>query len=69
MPEERTTPEDLHACRKLLAALEGLPEVVEATSYDYPAFKVGRSGLPSRSWHQRTVDHGMSSGCLPGRLL
>jgi hypothetical protein len=33
------------AYRKLLAALDGLPEVVEATSYGYPSFKVGKKFL------------------------
>ncbi len=38
-------PEGQGARRKLLAALDGLPEVVEATSYGYPAFKVGKKFL------------------------
>jgi hypothetical protein len=38
-------PQDRAARRKLLAALEGLPEIVEATSYGYPAFKVGKKFL------------------------
>jgi hypothetical protein len=37
-------PEDF-APRKLLAALEGLPDVTEGTSYGYPAFKVGKKFL------------------------
>ncbi len=31
--------------RKLLAALEGLPEISEATFYGYPSFKVGKKFL------------------------
>jgi hypothetical protein len=45
MPEDRIIPEDRAARSKLLAALEGLPEVLEATSYGYPAFKVGKKFL------------------------
>ena len=36
---------ELAARRKLLAALDGLPEVTEGTSYGYPAFKVGKKFL------------------------
>jgi hypothetical protein len=35
----------LAARRKLLAALDGLPEVTEGTSYGYPTFKVGKKFL------------------------
>ena len=38
-------PEGQATRRKLLAALDGLPEVVEATSYGYSAFKVGKKFL------------------------
>lgn len=44
-PPEPAAAQDLPAQRKLLAALEGLPEVVEATSYGYPSFKVGKKFL------------------------
>ena len=37
--------EDPAARRKLLAALDGLPDIVEATSYGEPAFKVGKKFL------------------------
>lgn len=33
------------ARRKLLAALEGLPDVAEGASYGYPAYKVGKKFL------------------------
>ena len=45
MPADQTRPKDRAARGKLLAALEGLPEVVEATSYGHPAFKVGKKFL------------------------
>lgn len=35
----------LPACRKLEAALEGLPGVSEGTFYGYPSFKVGKKFL------------------------
>jgi hypothetical protein len=37
--------QDLPAHRKLLSALEGLPEVVEGAFYGYPSFKVGKKFL------------------------
>jgi hypothetical protein len=38
-------PEGNATRRKLLAALEGLPDVSENTSYGYPSFKVGKKFL------------------------
>lgn len=45
MSEDALQPEELRAQRKLLAALDGLPEVVAATSYGHPSFKVGKKFL------------------------
>lgn len=45
MPRDRAIQEDPVARRKLLAALDGLPDIVEATSYGEPAFKVGKKFL------------------------
>jgi len=38
-------PRELPAHRKLLAALEGLPEVAEGAFYGYPSFKIGKKFL------------------------
>lgn len=38
-------PAEFDVRRKLLTALEGLPEIAEGASYGYPAFKVGKKFL------------------------
>ena len=45
MPRDRAIQEDPTARRKLLSALDGLPDIVEATSYGEPAFNVGKKYL------------------------
>lgn len=44
-PPDPVTPENLPARGKLLAALQGLPEISEGTFHGYPSFKVGRKFL------------------------
>jgi hypothetical protein len=44
-PPDPAETAELAARRKLLAALEGLPEIAEGTSYGYPCFKVGKKFL------------------------
>jgi hypothetical protein len=45
MPRDRVIQEDPAARRKLRIALDGLPDIIEATSYGDPAFKVGKKFL------------------------